>query len=760
MPNPWEEEYEPGDTLPTGETVAATRREEPRFGDQQVAEGVYVRPPWEEVISESPLTQGGAMDIQQRQPQPGETGRSWDEANQTLTITRDNPGMLEDTARGAWEGLQRGFEGIRNLPDAAGDFVARLDRERTEGFGSDPTLDSNDRNLMQQVGDAIRPDPREHYQPSSMPGRVAEKVMEYAPGAVFGPEAAIASLTGGTADAGTREVVRAAGGDQQAQDVAGTVAGVAGGFLRPRLPSPGQAPVVANTPSGGFTVARPVAPPRPGSMAEGVQQFDAANVRPNLAALGGPAAAGATKQIAENFIAGGRPRAALTGQIDDVASEANRIAGEYGNARGPLGVGEDVARGAQRFANDATAPESFAAKADEQYRDVFGRIDEAMAGKTEPPRAVQSSNPYRSSTPDIVGGSQIETPSTTTTLNSILGQFQSQDLAALLQDKTLVGVSRAIRNGETISFQDLRALRTWVRNAQRNTDLRQTIGDANLQRLEGSLTTDIFENTRRLGSPQLAADLRRADQFYAAGQRRIQQALDPLVGTSGENVYNRIQTMAREGASADVRALNGIKRSLRPDEWNDVAATMISRLGKPNPGATGAVEDGAFSINTFVTNYNKLSPQGRAVLFGPVGGGSTRSTALAAQLDRLVRVADRLKGVEAMANSSRTGVNAQNAVTFGGVSTGMGGMLMGNPVPAVATGAMLGAMAGTGEVLTNPAVVRWIVRLGEARTPQAFNARLLKLKAEGAQSPALMALAQRIEAYQAEQEQGQPEPVQ
>lgn len=728
-------------TLPSGEeaTVTGTSRQEPRFGDQQVSEGVYVRPPWQDVVAASPITQGGAMDAQWRPPaqdmaQPGETGRSWDEANQTLTITRDNPGMLEDTARGAWEGLQRGFEGIRNLPDAAGDFVARLDRERTEGFGSDPTLDPNDRNLMQQVGDAIRPEDREHYRPTSMPGRVAEKVMEYAPGAVFGPEAAIASLTGGTADAGTREVVRAAGGDQQAQDVAGTVAGVAGGFLRPRLPSPGQAPVVANTPSGGFTVSRPVppqAPARPGSMADIVADFEGAGVDPSLAVVNRQAA-GAAKLVSENALAGGRVRAQATTQLDQASAEAQRIAGEYGAVRAPVNVGEDVSRGAQRFANDPTAPDSFAARSKERY-------DRAFNGD---------------GTPQYPGipNAPVVTPQTDIVLGEIVNRVGAPRMAELITNPRVKKIVEAMADSQGVtSFDDLRALRSWVREQRTTPNLGgDGIDPGQLKRIEGALTADILSEAGRLGGPRAAAALQRADQAYARGQARIERALQPLQGKPGESVYNRLISMAGSKASADIRALASIKRSLRPEEWNDLSATVISNMGNPTAGAVGAVNPEAFSINTFVTNYNNLSPQGRAVLFGSTAGGSQRTTQLAGELDRLARVADRLKMVESQANMSRSGVNAQNLLSGGGLL---------NPGTFLPTAKLLTVMAAGGEALSNPAVVRWMVRIGEARTPQALNARILALKAEGAQSPALMALAQRIEAYRAEQDQ-QAQPVQ
>ena len=86
-------------------------------------------------------------------------------------------------------------------------------------------------------------------------------------------------------------------------------------------------------------------------------------------------------------------------------------------------------------------------------------------------------------------------------------------------------IASAVSEPGKLSFQDLRGLRTWVRQAQRNPELRQTVGSADLQRLEGSLSSDIYDNASRLASPAAAKQLRRADQFYGAGMQRINGAL-------------------------------------------------------------------------------------------------------------------------------------------------------------------------------------------------------------------------------------------
>ena len=163
------------------------------------------------------------------------------------------------------------------------------------------------------------------------------------------------------------------------------------------------------------------------------------------------------------------------------------------------------------------------------------------------------------------------------------------------------------------------------------------------------------------------------------------------------------------------------------NEWGDVAATAVAHLGKPAAGAANAAEDGAFSVNTFLTNYAKLSPTGRDVLFGARGGGGEQAARLKGELDNLARVAGHLKEVQKGANTSNSAVSMQGITTITGLA---------NPVTFLPTSVALGGAAGVGEVLTNPRFVRMLASIARAqhanpkavpRMVERFNA----LSAEG-----------------------------
>ena len=457
-------------------------------------------------------------------------------------------------------------------------------------------------------------------------------------------------------------------------------------------------------------VAAVVKPPN--ALTDMSRRFTQAGVTPFPAAAGGEGTAAWANTIAENPVAGVMVRKRLQNALTQTHSAANDLAAQYGDPRGPQITGENIQQGVQDFARNRDNPQSFSAKAGAAYDDVFSKLDSAMAGKTSAPvKTPVYGEGMLSGTQlgqTVTGGSQITTPATTDVLNSIANSAQSKPIASLVTDPTIAKAAQALQSAQgagDISFSDLRRLRTWVRDAQSNPELRQNIGSANLQRLEGALTSDIYSNAETLGSPQLTQQLRRTDQFYAAGQNRIQTALQPFADAkSGENAYSRVIQAAGSTSSADAQKLLSLKRSLSADDWGDVAANAVNELGKPSPGSAPAGE-GGFSVNTFVTNYNKLSPRGKEVLFGSLGGGGAQASQLRASLDNLASVASDLKGIQKGANTSKTFVNAQTAGTMAGLI---------NPHTTIPTALGLGGMALTGEMLTNPSVVGWLTKLSGA----------------------------------------------
>lgn len=473
---------------------------------------------------------------------------------------------------------------------------------------------------------------------------------------------------------------------------------------------------------------------QPSRTVQRAAEFERAGVRPMLAATRGNGAAPLTMAIAENPI-GGNVRRNLQNSADDVATRSREIAAGYGQHGQPENVGESVQAAVNRFARDADAkrpsqqrPElistrdwSFRAKANALYDDVFQLITRDEMGHLEGQTGVRAS----------ADNARQE-------LARIQREVQAPNVAQVVTDPTLQRIAGALEaDRNALRFNDLRRLRTWVREARSRPMLTQTIDDASMARLEQALTQDIYESALTIGGEYAAQRLRRVDQFYRAGTQRIQNALQAFADRSGRGAYDRVVSLAREGGPQNTRQLQALRNSLKPDEWREVSATVVDGLGRPNPGNAQALEAGAFSLENFVTNYAKLSAEGRRILFGGAG-----RQALMAELDTLARVAGYLKQVRGFTNFSRSGSSIQNISTLGAVGGSVAGAAMGNVAPLAALAAMGLTARITGEMLTNPAFVRWLTsapknggRVGGLRAQSAALASL------AARDPALVPLA-------------------
>lgn len=448
----------------------------------------------------------------------------------------------------------------------------------------------------------------------------------------------------------------------------------------------------------GLAVSAAQAAPRVNALARTVGEFDAAGVRPSLAAAGGKGPAIVANTVGENALAGVRVRKALRGTVSDVEASAGRTAGKFGAPASRGATGEAVQEGVRGF------NERFSARSARNYDKAFTPIEAAET------RALANAG----------GKPIIKADETRSAIQGIWGRVNSPELRDMITDPRVKGIGEALEaSPEALRFGDLRALRTWVREAKGNPQLRQGIPSASLSRLEGALTKDISANAEALAGPQAARRLQQADQFHRIGSRRIEGQLQAFVGKAapktGESTYDVIVRAASDKGGADLARLSALKKSLQPQEWGDVAATTIQRLGGP--------EGADFSIHKFVSGLESLSPGGKDVLFG--------SGPLRAELENLQRVAARVKAVEKGANMSNSGVNVQNAVTLSQAL---------NP----AAWKVLGGMALSGEAMTNPAVVRWIANIGSARTPAALSSAIGRLNAAAKANRQLVPLAEAV----------------
>ncbi len=179
---------------------------------------------------------------------------------------------------------------------------------------------------------------------------------------------------------------------------------------------------------------------------------------------------------------------------------------------------------------------------------------------------------------------------------------------------TISKVFGAVTDPKGITYQGLKDLRSELGEMLENgTKISETgISDKQLRGLYKGLTDDMRGHIETTGGPRGLQLWERANNFARLASER-RETLGKILGTnrSDEGIFGAIERMAGSTNSADAKTLATAKKSIPADEWNEIASTVASRLGKVK------TEKGTyFDPDKFVKDYGKVSDRGKALLFG------------------------------------------------------------------------------------------------------------------------------------------------
>ncbi len=171
-----------------------------------------------------------------------------------------------------------------------------------------------------------------------------------------------------------------------------------------------------------------------------------------------------------------------------------------------------------------------------------------------------------------------------------------------------------------------------------------------------------------------------------------------------ERAFNAALSGSREGPTL----LRALKKSIPKEQWGDFTSAMLSKMGQAAPGAQDAAGE-LFSPRTFLTNFNRLAPEAKGVLFG--GASSLRRN-----IERLARITASLRDVEAVANPSGTGqLNIYAQWVQGGFGFAAGfsqGDTLGERLQNAAIGGTvaIGLPYGTAKLFQSERFIKWLVK--------------------------------------------------
>lgn len=326
----------------------------------------------------------------------------------------------------------------------------------------------------------------------------------------------------------------------------------------------------------------------------------------------------------------------------------------------------------------------------------------------------------------------IPTPHFASTIDDVLQDFGGADnLASILQPdlprKLKLALAADLQRGQ-LSFKSLQSIRTRLGELQETPSAVADMSMASIKRLYGALTDDMLAGARSV-SPRAEQAFLEASRHTKTGHDLIDSAVDKIIDI--RNPSNIPPEKAYEWAIAQAKSgdtrLSDVAKVAGQDVFDSFAQTKMRQMAKPaarNPSiGSGGPEA---SSATFNTEWNKLSPEGRSILFRNIP-----------QADDLATVAGRSVSSQSLANTSKTGATNQDLqllVALSGILGGAGGAIggAGGAGAGTAMGAMLPVVYRNllARALTSPKVARMAAAPGIAQRSLLERALLSQLLAD------------------------------
>jgi len=191
-------------------------------------------------------------------------------------------------------------------------------------------------------------------------------------------------------------------------------------------------------------------------------------------------------------------------------------------------------------------------------------------------------------------------------------------------------------------LSDLKADHRVKDDLLRVTNAKSTLGRV-ARAMEDDVTGTMIKNDRE----GAANAFKTANAYWRQRVETLDDALEPVLGTNAtpDLILDSINAMAG-GRKGGVQRLVRVINSLPEADRGSIRATIVDRLGRAKPGAQDAGGE-VFSPAEFMTNWNKMSNEAKAALFG-------RDRKLSQALDDIALLAGSTKQAQRFVNQSQT----------------------------------------------------------------------------------------------------------
>jgi len=276
---------------------------------------------------------------------------------------------------------------------------------------------------------------------------------------------------------------------------------------------------------------------------------------------------------------------------------------------------------------------------------------------------------------------------------------------AALQDPQLgkmlamVGDDLAAQGGN-ISYEGLDTLRKRVGDLafSKNPELIGTSQQATYQRLYNAINADIIDGAAGV-SDAAARAVARKNAFWQGVKLREENYLSDVFKKADATPDTVVRDLVMARDSSKLRA---VMKSVDGETQDAVVANVIGKMGNPTPGkATGEY---TFSLDTLLTNYNRMTPEAKQVLLS-----RGRYAGLKSDIDAIAEAVGRSRDSgRAFANPSGSGQIVGNVGAFMMVVNALG-----DPSRLAKAGIGLAGGATIQSLATSPAFIRgmaWLAR--------------------------------------------------
>jgi len=334
---------------------------------------------------------------------------------------------------------------------------------------------------------------------------------------------------------------------------------------------------------------------------------------------------------------------------------------------------------------------------------TWNQLDDAVAAKIPKGVAFQPANTVQA-LDDLTRPTQGAEKTTGALVNPKVAEMQKNLMADLEA------------NGGQVPFEAMRALRSKV-GSMLDESLVTGIPGGELKKVYGALSKDLEAAATQAGAGK---EFARQNNYYRGRMQRIEAVLDRVIGTSKqpEDIFKSFYPTDPDQANK----VRSVMRSLEPSERQVVSEAVANRMGRARPGVQD-MDSSMFSSETFLTNWNKLSPGAKAQLFpDPPPRENMNKIANAASNIRTG------KGIYANPSGTAGSFAAYSIYLSPLTALGLfvGGLPGGASVLASAAGSAGAANVGA-KMMTSPKTVEWLARPINPSKPGEAAAHLARL---------------------------------